>query len=168
MTAPPSIAAASASSTLLVAMTAENPAMAPTTIMPSTPRLRTPERSATSSPVAANTSGVAAIMALIRMLARSSMVSVLHRVGGRAPRDPARAVVHQHVGGEQKEQEHALEHGRRSARQAHGDLRRLAADVGQRQQQPGEQDADGMQPAQEGDDDGGEAVAARQGRHGLP
>ena len=59
----------SASSTLLVAMTAEKPAMAPTIIMPSTPRLRTPERSATSSPVAANTSGVAAIMALIRMLA---------------------------------------------------------------------------------------------------
>ena len=46
-------------------------------------------------------------------------------------------------------------------RQADLDLRRLAADVGQRQQQAGEQDAERMQPAEEGDDDGGEAVAGR-------
>ena len=42
-------------------------------IMPSTPRLRTPDFSTTSSPMAAKSSGVAAIMALIRMLASRSI-----------------------------------------------------------------------------------------------
>src|SRR5262245_17956224 len=86
MTLPPAMAAASASNTLLLAMTVEKPAMAPTIIMPSTPRLSTPERSATSSPVAAMRSGVAAIMALIRMLARSSMGQALG--SGQAPHGP--------------------------------------------------------------------------------
>src|SRR5262245_62947319 len=38
------------------------PTMAPTSIMPSTPRLRTPDFSVTSSPVAARSSGVDALM----------------------------------------------------------------------------------------------------------
>ena len=46
-------------------------------------------------------------------------------------------------------------------RQADLDLRRLAADIGQRQEQAGEQDAERVQPAEEGDDDRGEAVAGR-------
>ena len=38
--------------------TTKNPIAAPTSIMPSTPRLRTPERSASNSPSAAYRSGV--------------------------------------------------------------------------------------------------------------
>ena len=52
-----------------------NPQAAPTIIMPSTPRLRTPERSATSSPVAAINSGVDAA-STERMIASTS--STLH------------------------------------------------------------------------------------------
>ena len=48
------------------------------------------------------------------------------------------------------------------------DLRLLAAEIGQRQQQAAEQDADRMQAAEEGDDDGGEAVARRDRRRQLP
>jgi hypothetical protein len=40
---------------------------APIAIMPSTPRLRTPERSVTSSPMAAMRSGVDAVMMVRRM-----------------------------------------------------------------------------------------------------
>ena len=42
------------------------PVTAPTSIMPSTPRLSTPERSTTSSPMAASSSGVAALMIVSR------------------------------------------------------------------------------------------------------
>src|SRR5262245_49813171 len=184
ITAPLAMAATKASVTLLVAMTVEKPAMAPTIIMPSTPRLSTPERSAISSPVAANRSGVAAIMALIRMLARSSTGQALRsgqaphgpdrrlRCGARTKgrrglRDPARSVVDEHIGGKQKKQEHALEHGGGGTGQAHGDLGRLPANGGERQQQPRKQDADGVEPAQERDDDGREAVARGQRRDEL-
>src|SRR5690348_4504486 len=92
ITAPLAMAAASASIALLVAMMVEKPAIAPTIIMPSTPKLSTPERSTTSSPVAAMRSGVAAIMALIRMLARSSMGQALGN--GQAPHDPDRHLGH--------------------------------------------------------------------------
>jgi hypothetical protein len=52
--APPAIAATRiASSNEPVRCTAQNPITAPTSIIPSTPRLRTPERSASSSPRAA-------------------------------------------------------------------------------------------------------------------
>ena len=43
-----------------VSSVAAKPAMAPTIIIPSTPRFRTPDFSTTSSPSAANSSGVAA------------------------------------------------------------------------------------------------------------
>ncbi len=41
------------------------------------------------------------------------------------------------------------------------DLGVLAADESQRQKQAGNQNADRIEPAEEGDDDGGEAVAGR-------
>src|SRR3990170_8440222 len=94
-------------------------AMAPTIIMPSTPRLRTPAFSTTSSPTAAKTSGVAATMTPIRMFTRRSMAfPLLRRLrlgGGRGCPDagaagPFEAVIHQHVGGKQEEQQHALKH----------------------------------------------------------
>ena len=43
-----------------------NPQAAPTAIMPSSPRLSTPARSTTSSPSAAISSGVAAVMTVMR------------------------------------------------------------------------------------------------------
>ena len=50
------------------------PNTAPTSIMPSTPRFRTPDFSHTSSPVAAKISGVAAvIMVITEGMIRSSM-----------------------------------------------------------------------------------------------
>ena len=52
-------------------------------------------------------------------------------------------------------------------RQAELDLRVLAAEIGQRHQQAGEQDPDRVQPAEEGDDDRGEAVAGRDRGHQL-
>ena len=62
---------------------------------------------------------------------------------------------------QQEEQQDALEDAGDGAGQAELDLRRLAAEIGEREQQPGEEHADRMQPAEEGDDDGGEAVAGR-------
>ena len=62
---------------------------------------------------------------------------------------------------QQKEQQDALEDAGDGTGQAEIDLRRLAAEIGEREQQPGEQHADRMQPAEEGDDDRGEAVAGR-------
>ena len=46
---------------------------APITIMPSTPRLSTPERSATSSPSAAMSSGVEAVTMVRRMASKAVM-----------------------------------------------------------------------------------------------
>src|SRR5262247_3791206 len=170
MPVPAATAASSAQAILPVASSAAKAANAPVTIMPSTPRLSTPARSATSSPVAASTSGVAAIITLIKMLlTRSKAARLLCRRGGTllarragAPRLPARPVVHEHVGRQHEEQEHALEGGDGRARQAHADLCHLAADADQRQQQAGKQDAQRLEPSQEGDDDGGKAITGGQ------
>ena len=44
------------------------------------------------------------------------------------------------------------------------DLSRLAAEIAERQENAGEQDADGIEPAEKGDDDRGEAIAGRDRR----
>src|SRR5436190_12731706 len=151
-----------------------NDAMAPTSIIPSTPRLSTPDFSTTSSPSAANTSGVPAA----RLSSRSCVnVSTLSRppgaarVGGCVTRkmiaamshrcrglDDAHAEIDEHVGCQQEEQQRPLEetgHGR-GQREVH--LRRFAAEVEQRHQDAGEDDAERMQAADERDDDRGKAV----------
>src|SRR5947209_4757218 len=78
------------------------PQAAPTIIMPSTPRLRTPERSVTSSPVAAIRSGVDAA-STDRMMASSSPTGHLSRREGQPE-----AVQHEGVTGEHVEQQDAL------------------------------------------------------------
>src|SRR6202043_2561222 len=81
-----------------------NPQAAPTIIMPSTPRLRTPERSATNSPVAAINSGVDAA-STERMIASTS--STVH-LSGRE--NEPEAVENETVAGEHIEQQNALKY----------------------------------------------------------
>src|SRR5665647_2622875 len=128
-------------------------------IMPSTPRLSTPERSTTSSPAAASSSGVdAAITDMI--MASSSPMNV--SLGGLFEwSDQTDAIEDQGIAGQHVEQQDALEHLSEIERDLHRDLRALAADEGERQKQTGGQDADRIEPAEEGDDDRGEAVAGR-------
>jgi hypothetical protein len=72
---PAAMAASTPSSGEPVTNAAPKPHTAPITIMPSTPRLSTPERSETSSPRAASNSGVAAVM-MVRMTASSPLMAV--------------------------------------------------------------------------------------------
>ncbi len=64
---PANIADATPNHGLAVAAVVIKPATAPTSIMPSTPKLSTPARSANNSPKAAYKSGVPAVMAAVRM-----------------------------------------------------------------------------------------------------
>src|ERR1700723_3062928 len=122
-------------------------------IMPSAPRLRTPERSTTSSPDAASKSGVEAAIT-DRMMASSSSMRGLS--DGAQHADP---VDDQRIAGEHVEQQDALEHLGEIERHLDGNLRLLAADEGERQEQRGDQNADGVEPAEKRHDDRGKAVA---------
>src|SRR5690606_14754856 len=122
------------------------PVTAPMIIMPSTPRLSTPERSTTSSPIAAIRSGVAAVAMVMRI--DSSMVGLPGH--GRFRARDANAVMDQRVAGEHEEQDQPLEGAHHLVRQADRDLRRLAAEIGQRQHEAGRDDAERVQPAEEG------------------
>src|SRR5262245_4057 len=103
------------------------PQAAPTIIMPSTPRLSTPERSVTSSPVAAIRSGVDAA-STDRMIASTS--STLHL---RCGRDQPEPVEDQGIAGEYVEQQDALKHLGDVQRDLHCDLGLLAADESKRE-----------------------------------
>src|SRR5882724_4810490 len=119
-------------------------------IIPSTPRLSTPARSATSSPAAASSSGVEAARTA-RMMASASPIS--SSLGGPAVRgQETDAMDDERIAGEHVEQQDALDNLGQIERDLHGDLRLLAADEGQRQEQPGDQYPDRVQPAQERDD----------------
>src|ERR1700755_101456 len=95
------------------------PQAAPMIIMPSTPRLRTPERSVTSSPVAAIRSGGDA-GSTDRMIASTS--STLHL----CRRNQPEAVEDQGIAGEHVEQQDALKHLGDVQRDLHCDLGLLA------------------------------------------
>src|ERR1700712_5081358 len=97
-----------------------NPHAAPTIIMPSTPRLSTPARSVTSSPVAAISSGVDAA-STARMIASSSPTGHLLRRG-----DQLETVQNERVAGEHIEQQQALKYLCYVQRDFHRDLRLLA------------------------------------------
>src|SRR4051812_34144515 len=106
------------------------PQAAPTIIMPSTPRLSTPARSVTSSPMPASSSGVDAA-STDRMMASNSPI------GGLSLRhDQLDPVQNQRIAGQHIEQQDALEHLCHIEWNLHRDLRLLAADEGQRQEQP--------------------------------
>src|SRR5690606_3061344 len=110
------------------------PDTAPISIMPSTPRLSTPERSTTSSPMAAIRSGVAAVAIVRRIACVKSMRSGLSRSGcGYEPN----TIEDERIAGEHEEQDHALKHARGFFRDADGHLCGLTAKIGKRQHQTG-------------------------------
>src|SRR5262245_49535941 len=123
--------------------------------MPSTPRLSTPARSATSSPAAASSSGVEAARTARMMASASPMWRPVMRS------QKTDTVDNQRIAAQHIKQQDALEHLGQVERDLHGDLRLLAADEGQRQEQAGDQYPDRVQAAEERHDDGGEAVARR-------
>src|SRR5258708_5848505 len=101
------------------------PQAAPTIIMPSTPRLSTPARSVTSSPVAAISSGVDAA-STPRMMASSSPTGYL---SGRE--NQPEAVENEGIAGKHVEQQDALKHLGHVQRNFHRDLGLLAANEGE-------------------------------------
>src|ERR1043165_3409789 len=104
--------------------------------MPSTPRFKTPARSTTSSPEAASNSGVEAVITVKRTASTNSMDD-LRRM------QQSEAVEDERVAGEHVEQQDALEHLGEIERDFQRDLRALAADEGERQEQRRDEDADG-------------------------
>src|SRR5437763_5690109 len=95
------------------------PQAAPTIIMPSRPRLRTPARSTTSSPEAASNSGVEAAITVSRTASTNSM-------NGLRREHNAQAVEDERVAGEHVEQQNALEHLGEIERHLERNLRALA------------------------------------------
>src|SRR3546814_18039039 len=130
-------------------------------IMPSTPRLSTPARSVTSSPSAAMPSGVAGVMTVRRI---ASTLSGPPFRGFGAGGDQPDAVMDQGVAGEDEKEQQALEDAADLVGNADRQLRGLAAEIGQRQHEAGCDNAERVQTAEKGDDDGGEAVARGDGR----
>src|SRR6201984_169119 len=100
------------------------PHAAPTIIMPSTPRLSTPARSVTSSPVAAINSGVDAA-STDRMMASASCTGHLSR-----RENQPEAVENERVAGEHVEQQNALKDLGHVQRYFHRDLCLFAANEG--------------------------------------
>src|ERR1700744_3305748 len=103
---------------------------APMIIMPSTPRLSTPERSVTSSPVAAINSGVDAA-STDRMMASNSSTGRLS-----VRKDQPEAVEDEGIAGEHVEQQDALEDLGDVQRDFHRNLGLLAADKGKCKEKP--------------------------------
>ncbi len=87
-----------------------------------------------------------------------------------APRrgNETQTIEDENIGAEQEEQQHPLDHARDGERQLQGHLQRLAAQIQQRHQQAGGDDAEGIEPAKKRHDDAGEAVAGRNHRQQLP
>src|SRR6516165_4926364 len=106
------------------------PHAAPTIIMPSTPRLRTPERSVTSSPVAAISSGVDAA-STDRMMA--SNISTVHLPRRENQPEP---VENEGVAREHIEQQNALKDLGDIQGYFHRNLGLFAADEGEREKKP--------------------------------
>src|SRR5215210_2782535 len=103
--------------------------------MPSTPRFRTPARSTTSSPEAASSSGVEAVITVSRTASMNSMDDLRRE-------QHTEAVEDQRVAGEYVEQQDALEHLGEIERHFQRNLRALPADEGEREEQRRDQDAD--------------------------
>src|SRR5581483_8592692 len=106
------------------------PQAAPMIIMPSTPRLSTPERSVTNSPVAAINSGVDAA-STDRMMASTSSTCHLSRCG-----DEPEAVENEAVAGEYVEQQNALKYLGDIQRDLHCNLGLFAADESECEEKP--------------------------------
>src|SRR5215213_5555006 len=108
--------------------------------MPSTPRFRMPARSTTSSPEAASSSGVEAVITVSSTASTNSMDDLRSEKHTEAVED-------QRVAGEHIEQQYALEHLGEIERYLERNLRTFTADEGEREEQRRDQDADRMQAA---------------------
>src|SRR4029077_8012051 len=86
-----------------VAYAPAKPHAAPTIIMPSAPRFKTPARSTTSSPEAASNSGVEAVITVSRTASMNSMDDLRRE-------QHTDAVENERVAGEHVEQKNALKH----------------------------------------------------------
>src|SRR5271154_3449950 len=98
-------------------------------IMPSTPRLSTPERSATNSPAAAKRRGVEAAITDRKMASNISMCGLSERA------DEADAIDNHGVAGQHVEQQDTLENLCQIERDFYGDFRIFTADEGEREKQ---------------------------------
>src|SRR5262245_27703925 len=110
--------------------------------MPSTPRFSTPARSTTSSPEAASRSGVEAVITVMR-------TASMNMGGGFRSKNQPETVEDQGVACEHIEQQDALEHLREIERHLQADLRALAADECEREEQGRNEYPDRVQPAEE-------------------
>src|SRR5271170_4268010 len=143
-------------------------------IIPSMPRLSTPERSTTNSPADAKRSGVEAVMTVRMKLTEKISAKMSWSVSSMGwhcflhGSHQADAVDDERIAGEHIEQQDALEDLGEVERDLHRDLRPLAADEGQSEKQPGDQNAHRIEPAEEGDNDGREAVARCHTRIQMP
>src|SRR3954447_23025924 len=157
---PTSIAAMTPIHGLPVDRVVEKPATAPMSIIPSTPRFRTPARSAKISPIAANRNTVPVATPAARM--RIGSISSRATRGGHIAARPAHAPLDPHaipdddLREDQAEQDDPLDHRR--------DARRL--DLAPGEDQRAEQDRrddhpERPEPGEVGDDDRGVAIARR-------
>src|SRR5215510_1518809 len=102
-------------------------------IMPSTPRLSTPARSTTSSPAAANSSGVETASTDSTMASSSPMGNLALRG------EQTNTVEDEGIASEHEEQQDSLEHLGQIERYLQGDLRALPADEGEREEEARDQ-----------------------------
>ena len=146
---PASIATTTPSHGLPVDTAVEKPATAPISIIPSTPRLRTPLRSARISPIAANSEDRPA------RDARGQDRGQVHQAVASAAVEPD-PVADEDVAADQAEQDDALDHRRDAGRLD------LAAGQDERPEQDRrDDDPERAEPGEVGDDDRGEPVAGR-------
>ena len=134
-------------------------------ITPSSPRLITPERWAIVSPVAASSSGVATRTAAAGKPPASRTASAPSSSALRGP-DPSAATWPPRADARFREQhgqdDDRLDHVYRDGRHAGLALHRSRAGLERAEEQSGEHDTERMQPAEQGDGDGGEAVPGRE------
>ena len=152
---PASIAAPRPSQALPVETVVEKPATAPISIIPSTPRFRTPARSAKISPIAANSSTVPVAMP------RGERGSVqVHRGQAGPAGPPVRSIRTRY----RMNTSATIRQNRMIALDHRRDAGRLDLAAGQDQrpeQDRGDDDPSGVEPGEVRDDDRGEAVARR-------
>src|SRR5690606_27181191 len=102
-------------------------------IMPSTPRLMTPERSTTSSPIAAMSKGVAAVAIVMTIASNIWHLCCSQTRGGRLRSNKSDLVVNEGVASQNEEEDHTLEGSNDLVGEADRNLRSFATKIGQSQ-----------------------------------
>src|SRR5918993_5541589 len=128
-------------------MQAPAPERAPTSMIPSMPRFRTPARSVINSPRQAKRMAVPAATAAASTETMNAGVRT-----SPITRHPRYAVSSEDVAAEEEEEDGALEHGGYGRRQAERHLDLIPADRKRGQQEGNQHGAEGMQAPQPGHD----------------